>query len=121
MKTYQIDARMLDQIMLGLGHRENLLGTQYLRDAVVLYASGYARMTKDLYPELAKMHGTIPSRVERAMRHSIETAFTFADPEYIKEIFGGTISPNKGKPSNSEYVSRLARICREEELDFGED
>jgi two-component system response regulator (stage 0 sporulation protein A) len=121
MKKYQIKTGMLDEIMLGLGFRENLLGTQYLREAVALYASGYVRITKEVYPEVAKLCGTIPTRVERAIRHSIETALMFCDPDYIKEIFGGTISPNKGKPTNSEFIARLARLCREEELELGEN
>lgn len=114
MKSYKIDPVVLDILMLGMGHKENLLGTQYLREAVPLYASGYTRMSKDLYPELAKMFGTTASCVERAIRHSIESAITITDPDFILENFGNTIDPSKGKPSNSEYIARLARICRED-------
>jgi len=113
MKTYQINTEMLDNLLLALGHPEHLSGTQYLREAVVLYASGYARMTKELYPEVAKLFDSTASRVERAIRHSVETAMLRTTGDTLAELFGNTISVDRGKPTNAEYIARLARVCRE--------
>lgn len=113
MKTYQINTEMLDTVLLAMGHPDNLLGTIYLREAVVLWASGYTRATKDLYPEIAKLCGSTASRVERAIRHSIEVAMLRGTENQREVILGGTVSPDRGKPTNTEYIARLARVCRE--------
>lgn len=112
MKTYQINTEMLDTILLAMGHPDHLLGTTYLREAVVLWASGYTRATKDLYPEIAKLCGSTAQRVERAIRHSIETAMVRGSEEQHEVILGGSVDPNRGKPTNTEYIARLARVCR---------
>ena len=113
MKTYQINTEMLDTVLLAMGHPDHLLGTTYLREAVVLWASGYTHATKDLYPEIAKLCGSTAQRVERAIRHSIEVAMCRGSESQRDVILGGTISPDRGKPTNTEYIARLARVCRE--------
>ena len=47
---------------------------------------------------------TTPSRVERAICHTIEVAWGRGQQEAVEDIFGYTISASKGKPTNSEYV-----------------
>ena len=107
-----ICTKKLEEIMLELGHPDHLLGTGYLRCAVVLYAGGHTSITKDLYPAVAKICKTTGSRVERAIRHSIEVATLRGDPEAMKKYFGSSIDPQKGKATNSEYIARLARVSR---------
>lgn len=114
MENRTIDEKKLDELMLKLGHSENLLGTDYLRTAVRLRAQGFSAMTKEIYPTLARMHNTTASRAERAIRHSIERAAGRTDPEELYKVFGNSISPDKGKPTNSEYIARLARVCGED-------
>ena len=43
-------------------------------------------ITKQLYPEIAKAYNTTASRVERAIRHSIEVAWSRGKPEVMNEI-----------------------------------
>ena len=69
-------------------------------------------ITKILYPTIAKKHQTTPSRVERAIRHAIEVAWSRGKGDTIEELFGYTVSDRKGKPTNSEFIALLADKIR---------
>ena len=105
--------KKLDSIMNELGHAERQIGTEYIREAVSIYERGMA-MTKELYPALAKAAGSTPSRVERAMRHSIQSAWTRGNDEVQLRYFGYSIDPGRGAPCVSEYVARMARAIDED-------
>ena len=110
-----INEQKLDKVLTGCGLRENLLGTEYTRMAVRMYRPGMG-ITKELYPAIAAAAKTTPTRVERAMRHAIETGFDrCVYNDEVMAMFGNTISPDSGRPCNSEFVARVARICREGE------
>jgi len=108
-----INAKKLDEIMLELGHTENLKGTEYIRIGAALYERDIS-MTKELYPAIAKAASTTPSRVERAIRHSITSAWNRGSWEAQKRYFGHTVNPDRGAPTVGEYLARVARICRED-------
>ncbi len=65
-------------------------------------------ITKVLYPTVAKKFGTTASRVERAIRHAIETAWNRGDIDTLNRFFGYTVSNAKGKPTNSEFIAMIA-------------
>ena len=69
-------------------------------------------VTKVLYPSIAKKHQTTPSRVERAIRHAIEVAWSRGSMDTINAIFGYTVSNGKGKPTNSEFIALLSDKIR---------
>ena len=69
-------------------------------------------ITKQLYPTIAKMHKTTPSRVERAIRHAIEVAWNRGKMDTIHELFGYTIQSGKGKPTNSEFIALISDKIR---------
>ncbi|MBP3607934.1 MAG: hypothetical protein J6J11_06425 [Treponema sp.] len=53
-----------------------------------------------------------PSRVERAIRHAIEVAWSRGKLDVNNSMFGNTISANKGKPTNSEFIAMIADKLR---------
>ena len=69
-------------------------------------------VTKELYPSIASKFNTTPSRVERAIRHAIEVAWTRGKVDTIDKIFGYTVNTNKGKPTNSEFIAMVADKLR---------
>ncbi len=69
-------------------------------------------VTKRLYPEIAKRNGTTASRVERAIRHAIEVAWSRGKMDTLNELFGYTVNGGKGKPTNSEFVALIADKIR---------
>lgn len=69
-------------------------------------------ITKILYPTIAKRFQTTPSRVERAIRHAIEVAWSRGRMETLDALFGYTIDTGKGKPTNSEFIALIADKIR---------
>ena len=63
-------------------------------------------------PTIAKMHQTTASRVERAIRHAIEVAWSRGKLDTLDELFGYTVSNGKGKPTNSEFIALIADTIR---------
>ena len=106
----KINENRMENAMRAMGFRDNLCGTEMVRIAIREYEPGM-RITKELYPMIASMVGSTPSRVERSMRHAIESAFDRGDPLIINGIFGYSLSPDKGKPTNWEFIGRMAREC----------
>ena len=98
-----------------LGLPSHIKGFQYVRAAIMMTVEDMSKIhaiTKVLYPAVAKMFDTTTSRVERAIRHSIEVAWSRADLTVLNKEFGYTISDQKGKPTNSEFISMLADKIR---------
>ena len=69
-------------------------------------------VTKELYPNIAMMNNTTPSRVERAIRHAIELAWNRGRIETLESLFGYTVKNDKGKPTNSEFIAIIADKLR---------
>lgn len=98
----------ISKIFQNIGIPCNLKGYHYLRSAILLSIEDPNMMnsiTKKLYPSLANQYQTTPSRVERAIRHAIEKAWSSGNKEYLDSIFGYTVSPDKGKTTNSEFIA----------------
>lgn len=98
-----------------IGVPAHIKGYQYLRDAIILSVDDMEMLnsiTKILYPTIAKKHQTTPSRVERAIRHAIEVAWSRGKMDTIDELFGYTVSTGKGKPTNSEFIALIADKIR---------
>jgi two-component system, response regulator, stage 0 sporulation protein A len=94
-----------------VGITANVKGYYYLRDAILLVHKDFAlmsRMTTGLYYEVAKKYNSTPQRVERAMRHAIESAWNRGDIRVLEDFFGYTIHDTKGKPTNGEFIAMLA-------------
>ncbi len=69
-------------------------------------------VTKILYPAVAKKFNTTSSRVERAIRHTIEIAWDRGDIDTLNSFFGYTVDVAKGKPTNSEFIALIADRIR---------
>ncbi|MCI5648498.1 MAG: sporulation transcription factor Spo0A [Fusicatenibacter sp.] len=98
-----------------IGVPAHIKGYQYLRDAIIMSVEDVEMLnsiTKILYPTIAKKHQTTPSRVERAIRHAIEVAWSRGKMDTIDELFGYTVSNRKGKPTNSEFIALIADKIR---------
>ena len=108
-----INEAKLDNVLLELGHDDFNRGTAYIREGVKLFDAGKRMLTKELYPAIAKAHNSSGSRVERLIRHSVEKAWSRNSFDTQLRYFGHSVDPNNGKPTNGEYIARLAVICRE--------
>lgn len=98
-----------------IGIPAHIKGYLYLRDAIMMVVERVELLggiTKELYPAVAEKYRTTPSRVERAIRHAIEVAWNRGNIEVINGIFGHTVSQEKGKPTNSEFIAMVADRLR---------
>lgn len=102
---------VISDIMRQIGVPAHIKGYQYLRTAIKLSVEDndmLGSVTKLLYPTVAKMYSTTPSRVERAIRHAIEVAWDRGDVDVLSSYFGYTIQSQRGKPTNSEFIAMIA-------------
>lgn len=109
-----LDKEITD-ILHEIGVPAHIKGYMYLRESITMVYNDIdilSGITKVLYPTVAKKYNTTSSRVERAIRHSIEVAWNRGNVEAISQIFSYTISYNKSKPTNSEFIAMIADKLR---------
>lgn len=98
-----------------IGVPAHIKGYHYLRDAIMMCVEDVDMLnsiTKVLYPTIADRFKTTPSRVERAIRHAIEVAWSRGKTETLDLLFGYTVNTGKGKPTNSEFIALIADKIR---------
>ena len=113
-KTHDLEKDVTDTIH-EIGVPAHIKGYQYLREAIMMAVEDIEMLnsiTKVLYPTIAKKFNTTPSRVERAIRHAIEVAWSRGRMETLDALFGYTINTGKGKPTNSEFIALIADKIR---------
>lgn len=113
--------------LLELGINPSHKGFNYLRDAIILVYKDptlvHNAVTKSLYPDVAAMNDTTKTRVERAIRHSIEVAFNNTPMEVFQEYFGNCVSCLSGKLTNSTFIAGVVKVLemQDEEGNANED
>lgn len=99
------DELEISLLLQQLGISPRIKGFKYIRQAVVFVRERQDLLnliTKELYPMVAREHDTTPSRVERAMRHAIKTAWDNGMQNH--EMFDGRQERDRS-PKNSEFIS----------------
>ncbi len=106
---------IVTDIIHQIGIPAHIKGYHYLREAIILSINDpemLESITKLLYPTVAEKFSTTSSRVERAIRHAIETAWDRGDVDILNGMFGYTVSVGKGKPTNSEFIALITDDLR---------
>lgn len=109
-KSKSIDEK-ITSIFLAIGIPAHIKGYQFLREAIKMVVNSpdtINYITKELYPGIAKHFDTSPSKVERAIRHAIEVAWTRGKVENMNNIFGYNIYSKLEKPTNGEFIALVA-------------
>ena len=99
-------------VLREVGIAPHIKGFTYLKDAVGLVLEReelLGLITKELYPTIARNHVTTSSRVERAMRHAIKSAWKEGMSEHT--LFTGRIEQEKS-PKNSEFISYVSNYMK---------
>ena len=107
--------RYVTRIMLDMGIPAHLKGYHYLRESIILSGKdmeAVSSVTKLLYPTVAKRFKTTDQKVERAIRNAIEVSWTRGNIDTFEELFGYSVGTGKGRPTNSEYIARIADKIR---------
>jgi two-component system response regulator (stage 0 sporulation protein A) len=107
----------ITEIMHQIGVPAHIKGYLYLREAIEMVTKEIellGAITKELYPMVAKKFNTTPSRVERAIRHAIEVSWERGNTKAINNIFGHSVTTESGKPTNSQFIAKIADKLRME-------
>ena len=103
------------RLMREIGIPAHIKGYQFIREAILLSIRNYEiinSITKQLYPAIASQYQTTPSRVERAIRHAIESTWNKGFVKSDDKLFGYTLSTDRGKPTNAEFIAIAADKLR---------
>lgn len=101
----------LSNIFLSLGIPAHIKGYQFLREAIKLVIEQpdrINRITKELYPAIARRFNTSSSKVERAIRHAIEVAWSRGRIDTLNRAFGCRVALPDEKPTNGEFIALVA-------------
>jgi len=110
MQNRSLDEK-ITSIFLSIGIPAHIKGYQFLREAIKIVLRSpetINSITKELYPGIARHFDTSASKVERAIRHAIEVAWTRGKIENINQIFGYNIYSKNDKPTNGEFIALIA-------------
>ena len=106
---------IIRSLMMEMGSPDHLLGHPYVIRGILLAVDDpkyINSITYLLYPTIAAEFSTTACRVERAIRHVIEVTWSRGDIDVLFKYFGNTIDPVRGRPSNGEFIARMANIVR---------
>ena len=101
----------ITNLFLTLGIPAHIKGYQDLREAVRMVLENHDvinRITKELYPGIARKFGTSASKVERAMRHAIEVAWTRGRLDTVNQMYGYKVFAKEDKPTNGEFIALVS-------------
>lgn len=109
--------RIIAEHMLELGVPVHLSGYGYLREAILISSydmSVVNSVTKLLYPVIAKSHNTTTAKIERSIWSAIEVSWERGKTSVFEELFGYSRDTGQVRPTNSEYIARVADMIRME-------
>ena len=107
--------KYITEIMLDIGVPAHLRGYHYLRDAILLSGRDMevvSSVTKLLYPTIARHFRTTDQKVERAIRNAIEVSWNRGNVKTFERVFGYSVLSGRTRPTNSEYIARIADKIR---------
>ena len=107
--------RYITNILSHLDVPDHLKGYYYLRNAILLCVRDMTAATnasKLVYPVIAKQFRTTELNVTRDIRSAIEASWERGDADTFEEIFGYSIKSGRPRPTNSEYIARIADKIR---------
>lgn len=105
------DDEAMANLFLTIGIPAHIKGYQYLREAVRMVSEDrtlLSRITKELYPGIARRFSTSASKVERAMRHAIEVAWNRGRLDAVNALYGYRVFTPEDKPTNGEFIAVIS-------------
>lgn len=95
------------QLLHELGMPSSLSGYRFLEFAITTIAEQphlLRNLDRGLYPRIAKKFDSTNGRVEKNIRCAIERTWLRGNSALIHEIFGYSVNPQQGRPSNAEFL-----------------
>lgn len=98
-------------LLHSLGFAPRLRAWIFLPDLLALCAVHPALLCDlngRLYPLCARRHGLNAALVERRLRLALESTWSRAKLTALERFFGHSVDPEKGKPTNKEFLWQMA-------------
>jgi two-component system, response regulator, stage 0 sporulation protein A len=95
-----------------MGISASIKGYHFIRRAILMAVDNeevLIGITKGLYPDIGKLFKTSASKVERAIRHAIESAWKKNGQQVFFEVVG-YLTPDK--PTNGQFIAALTEYFR---------
>lgn len=111
--------KRVNRLLVDLGVPCNFEGFALLSKAIEMsiFDREYLKsVTKKLYPKVGEAFGCPPSRAERNMRYAVEACFSRCDEDFIQTVFGRSVSSEKGKLTNSEFIAGAVEYLKHSEV-----
>ena len=83
------------------------LAAAHLPECTELARQLLTDVTHGLYPLMAHRAQLTPCAVERRLRLAIESTWNRGDYDAIARFFGQSVDPERGKPTNREFLCQL--------------
>lgn len=113
-KEINLEEQITD-VLHQVGIPPHIKGYIYLREAISIVFNDptlISSVARELYPSIAEKFKTKASRVERAIRHAIEIAWSRGQIESVSNLLGHELNDKKTRPSNSEFIATVADRLR---------
>lgn len=109
------EEKVLEEVFLDLEAPDHLFGYPMVMEAILIALSKWPQtmsVTYEIYPKVAEAYDTTPIRVERSIRFFIEQLWLNGNYKVLDLYFGGSINPDMGRPTNKQFIYRMANIAR---------
>ena len=102
----------VEDLLTEIGMPSHLVGYRYARDYVCLLLTeqGKKMRVAQGYEMIGRDYRQSWKRIERGIRNAIQAAWDRGDMTLLERYFGNTVDPEKGKPTNGEFLFRVAQI-----------
>lgn len=100
-------------LLMELGVSTKYDGFEYLKCAIVMrFENPRLCIAKEVYPAVSRQTAEYVSenQVERSIRNAIRAAFKYRDEEAWAHYFPTSCNGKVARPSNAEFITRLARV-----------
>ena len=97
-------------LLHALGVPQRLRAWAFLPEMVALTAVHPPLMddlSHRLYPLIARRYGMTPAAIERSLRLCVESTWSRGELARLERFFGSSVDPDRGKPTNREFLCRL--------------
>ena len=102
---------LVGQLLIGLGFKSKLIGTQLLKDAILYryekYGVAHVNYSMEIYSYIAEQQNSTPGSVERAIRHAINDCAKFGNLAAFGDLLHSRITIPGYVPSNTELISLI--------------
>ena len=106
---------IVNDILIDLGLTRKCRGYEMLVEAItyaISHPGAEKRMTDDLFGHVGEVFGCSSRVAAKAVGLAIESGFVRCDADTISRYFGNTIHPDKGRPTNKEFILRIVDIVK---------